>query len=47
MNRNDTINHYVAEAERIYTNRTAGDNTWLGFLMSFLMDLENASDDDV
>lgn len=29
------LKHYAQEAERIYENRTAGDFTWEGLLMSF------------
>ena len=44
MNRDQVLRKYAAEGERIYENRTAGDNTWLGFLVSFAMEFEVADD---
>lgn len=45
MNKDEVLRKYAAEGERIYNDRTAGDNTWLGFLVSFAMEFEVADDE--
>lgn len=39
---NDIVKKYAEDAGRIYTNRTAGDYTWEGLLVSFLREVEES-----
>lgn len=36
------IRHWAENADKIYKNQTAGDHTWTGFIVSFIMEYEKA-----